>query len=218
MKDKPGLITGLTDMAEKEHLSKSEQFLAATGMLPLFGALAQDCHFKALNYSLFVALYFLFKKLKQPQRSKLRAYLEFLFLYITSAVVSHYLNTVSPESLSFDCGLPTALAMALGWLTVLHFFRFSLPSAFILSGMLNLVLRPWQPEVNGPFLDLVAALGENFLAGGATVGVAIVALGDSLKDSPQRSPWLKYTASALIIGGMNRLALFFISAITPAIH
>ena len=206
-------------MEEKEHLSKSEQFLAATGMLPLFGALAQDCHFKALNYSLFVALYFLFKKLKQPQRSKLRAYLEFFFLYLSSAVVSHYLNSVSPEVFSWlDCGLPTALAMALAWLTVLHFFRFSLPSAFVLSGLLNLFLRPWQPSVNAPILDILAALGENFLAGGATVGIAIVALGDSLLDSPERSPWLKYTASALIIGGMNRLALFFISAITPAIQ
>ena len=187
-------------MQDREHFSKNEQLLAATALMPLLGAMAENCNLRALNYTLFVALYFLFKKFPRAQvtKSAVMLHLEFFMLYLVSSLVSQALALLSGDHLEsfaeltatssaswlnlLGSSLATGFAMGIGWLTAFRFFKFSLAQAFLLAAALapvidsDLLGTVVGFKTSQDLLALISHVFEGCLAGGATLGIALVSL------------------------------------------
>jgi hypothetical protein len=230
----------------KEHFSKKEQLLAASALMPLLGALAEQCNLRALNYTLFVALYFLLKKFPQGEAQKSRVLLnaEFFMLYLTSSLVSQALALMSSDHLpvhelllsgfaaapasaatlvsALSSSAATGIAMAIAWMTALQFFKFSLSQAFLLAAALTPIvdtdllsrMMAFHPTSAQDLLDSFSRLAEAYLAEGATLGIALVGLTADFEKGKKYNHWSKpvrYGVTALLVTGMNRLALLLFS-------
>lgn len=232
---------------ETDHFSKKEQLLAASALMPLLGALAEQCNLRALNYTLFVALYFLLKKFPrgEAQKSRVLLNLEFFMLYLTSSLVSQALALMSSDHLpvhelllsgfaaapssaattlvsALSSSAATGIAMAIAWMTALQFFKFSLSQAFLLAAALSPLLdtdllrsiMAFHPNSAQALLDSFSRLAEGYLAGGATLGIALVGLTADFAKGKKYNNWSKpvrYGITALLVTGMNRLALLLFS-------
>lgn len=229
----------------KEHFSKKEQLLAASALMPLLGALAEQCNLRALNYTLFVGLYFLLKEIPRgaTQKSRVMLNLEFFMLYLTSSMVSQVLALMSSDHLpvhelllsgfsavpasailvsALSTGAATGIAMAIAWMTSLQFFKYSLSQAFLLAAVLTPFLDTdllssilaFNPNSAQDLLDSLSRLAEGYLAGGATLGIALVGLTADFENGKKYNNWSKavrYGVTALLVTGMNRLALLLFS-------
>lgn len=232
---------------------KLELFAASAG-LPLLGALSEPMDFKALNYSLFVALYF-FKmaqeekqyrdqiadghqaltpimekkrehdrlmRIKEEEARKGRGFValscEFFILFLASSAAVSILSSLSGSASADGAGhfalhlnCPTIALTIVAWLTVLRFFELSLAAAFITAGLTGLSNFSPAPALEGsfPWLDLPAAIIENFLSSGATLGLALLFLHGHFAHhrNALKIGNYQYLLAVVLVGGMNRLGL-----------
>ena len=143
----------MSDRVKPSLNNKKDQLLAASSLIPLMGALAQDCNCRALNYTVFVIL-FLFHKIRHVElvdnrtKSLLSVNLEFILLFCMSGLLVNSLGLLGSDKidllpfnwLQFSTPLILYLTMAVSWLLVFRFFSFTVRSAFLLSAALAVFL------------------------------------------------------------------------------